>query len=153
MPTSYSPALTFGQEVGRLSLWLPEQRLSRWQWFYSSNWSGWAELRVLDYSMMQLTHSGKRQRWSIMSVLYLSVRSMVYDIRAVVGGVLTSNYARCATLQYRTLRMSTGLSWKYTDKAFLMTSLSILCMSLHIYCNHFLWPRTYSSSPVSLSNR
>ena len=40
----------------------------------------------------------QRQRWSLMTVLYLTVRNICFYESN--WGVLTSRYARCATLQY-----------------------------------------------------
>ena len=45
----------------------------------------------------------QRQRWSLMTVIYLTVRSIC--LYKSSWDVLTSRYARCATLQYHSLCM------------------------------------------------
>jgi len=50
-------------------------------------------------------HLGQMQRWSLMSVLYLSVSSFCLSKCSWWQGVLTLKYARCATLEYPSMCM------------------------------------------------
>jgi hypothetical protein len=111
----YSPALTFGQEVG----WA-HYRSSDLTLLTQNDFIVWTSLGeqihmsrgVLDTNTSNLW---QRQRWSFMTFLYLSVHSF-WSLKV---RVLTSKCARCDTLEYYTLCMFAGLrssSWKYADK-------------------------------------
>lgn len=100
MTLSYSPALTFGQEVGRCYY----QRNHIWSIMATQVELIWVrELRPS--TMNQTINSGQRQRWSPMTVLYLSVRPLIHMHgwnvvwHQSILGALRWNTTRCVCLQ------------------------------------------------------
>lgn len=89
-PTNTSS--TYTRTRGMTMQW-PKQP-SRWEWFYRSNWYGWAPSHFRGIS----TYLRQRQRWSLMTLLYLGVRSSRYKCGRKV--VLTWKYPRRAILEY-----------------------------------------------------
>jgi hypothetical protein len=77
----------------------------------------------------------QRQRWSLMTVLYLVVRTPCYTT-AWLAVVLTPKYSRYAILEYLILCMYQGQHWCYANSSSLPISAGVLRMS-HMHCVRF----------------
>jgi len=92
----------------------------------------------------------QRQRWSLMTVIYLTVRSIC--LYKSSWDVLTSRYARCATLQYHSPCMFARLrTWKKlcANKGSLSISVTLLSMSLRLQCGCFFWQQDEAGLPFT----
>lgn len=120
----------------------------------SSNWSGWAPYHIRRPQQDDILNSGQKHRWSLMTVLYIGVRSLCYKRLGGWHVALNSKYSRCAISEYYTLCMSSRLAMcSILIPSHFPQSASTCCVCPLPTLACFCWLTAYRNSSDSLNDR